>query len=236
MLGKRLDDAMVAGMTRIALYDLDRTITRRPTYLPFLLHAAWRLDKKRLLFLPVLVIVSIGYVFGLVSRARLKEVNQHLLLGHAIPAARLVEIGESFADKTLHENIHAQAFATIAADKAEGRRLAMASASYSFYVVPLARRLGFDDVIATGSMRGEDGEILARIDGENCYSTGKLGLIRAWMEQQQIDPEQDDIRFYSDSESDMPVFEIAHEPVATNPTSKLRKIAEKAGWRVIAWG
>lgn len=227
---------MQRAMTRIALYDLDRTITRRPTYLRFLLHAAWRLDRKRLLLLPAVLVASIGYLVKLINRPRLKEINQHLLLGHAIPVARLAEIGESFAEQTLHDNVHPQAFAAIEQDRADGRRLVIASASYAFYVVPLARRLGFDDVIATGSMRGDDGHILARIDGENCYANGKLGLIHKWMNNENIDPEANDIRFYSDSESDMPVFEIAHEPVATNPTSKLRKIAEKAGWKVIAWG
>jgi len=38
---------------------------------------------------------------------------------------------------------------------------------------------------------------------------------------------------YGDTMSDLPMMEISEEPVAVTPSSKLRKIAEHRGWRII---
>ena len=223
-------------MTKIALYDLDKTITNRPTYMPFLLHAAWRHERWRLLLLPGLIPLFIGYIVRAVDRARLKELMHALLLGPAIDAEKMADIARSFAWKTLEGDVYVQAQARIAKEKAEGCRLVLATASYAFYAAPLARQLGFDDVIGTLVQHDEDGAILAKIDGENCYGPAKLRMIEAWVEKQGLNREEMNIRFYSDSPTDLPVFDWSDEPIATNPTSKLRAIGEKRGWRIIAWG
>ena len=223
-------------MTEIALYDLDKTITRRPTYLYFLLHAARRLAPWRLLLLPLVGLTSIGYVVGIFSRAKLKEINQAIMIGPAVDAAKLAEICESFARETVAEEVYPQAVARIANDRAKGRRLVLASASYAFYVLPIARRLGFDDVVATGSQRDGEGRVLARIDGENCYGPAKLRMVEAWAAAHA--PTRGELRvcFHSDSETDLPVFEWSDDPIAVNPTPKLRRLAEQRGWPIIAWG
>lgn len=223
-------------MTEIALYDLDRTITKRPTYASFLIHAAWRHGKWRMLLLPAVALTSIGYLLGLVGRARLKEINQAIMLGPRIGEAKLAAIAESFAEATLAGNVHPPAYGRLAADVAAGRRLVLATASYAFYVTPLARRLGFEDIIATKSLRDGDGAVIAKIDGENCYGPAKLRMVEAWLAEQGLSRGDLDVRFYSDSPSDMPVFDWSDLPIATNPTSKLRRIAEARGWRIIAWG
>lgn len=223
-------------MTDIALYDMDRTITRGATYTPFLIHAAWRHQKWRLLLFPAALASMLAYVIGLVDRAKLKEINHALLLGPKLPAETAARLSESYAGRVLAENVFVQAAAQIAIDRTEGRRLVLATASYAFYVDPIAKRLGFDDVIATRSVRDEDGAILPRIDGENCYAEAKRRMVERWMADQGIDAGGSHIRFYSDSSSDMPVFELSDEPIATNPSSKLRRIAEKAGWKIKAWG
>lgn len=223
-------------MTKIALYDLDKTITKRPTYMPFLLHAARRHALWRLVFLPGLLVLFAGYLVRALDRARLKELMQALLLGPALDAGEMAAIAESFAAKTLEDNVHPQALARIAKEKADGHRLVLATASYAFYAAPLARRLGFDDVIGTLVRQDENGAILPRIDGENCYGEAKLRRVEAWAEDQGLDREDLQIRFYSDSQTDLPVFDWSEEPIATNPNAKLRRIAEKRGWRIIAWG
>ncbi|QLC25996.1 HAD-IB family hydrolase [Parasphingopyxis algicola] len=223
-------------MTKIALYDLDKTITKRPTYMSFLLHAAWRHERWRLVFLPGLLFLFAGYLVRALDRGGLKERMHDMLLGSPVDAEKMAAIAESFAEETLRDNVHPQALARIAKEKAAGHRLVLATASYAFYVEPLARRLGFDDLIGTRVKRDADGAILAEIDGENCYGVSKLRRVMAWAEEQGLDRADAAVRFYSDSPTDLPVFDWSDEPVATNPTNKLRQIAEKRGWRVIAWG
>ena len=71
-------------MTDLAIYDMDRTVTKRATYTPFLLHCAVRRAPWRLFLLPFVILSMLGYVMRLIDRAKLKEINHHLLLGWRI--------------------------------------------------------------------------------------------------------------------------------------------------------
>lgn len=223
-------------MTDLAIYDMDRTITRTGTYTPFLIHAAKTIAPWRLLLSPLVPITMAAYGAKLIDRRRLKEIVQRLMIGGSIPAAKLAPAIESFADLVCATNIHPGALRRIAEDKAAGRRLVLATASYRFYVAPIAERLGFDDVIATGSVQGLDDRIRARIDGENNYGPAKLRLIESWLKTERLDRGGVKVRFYSDHVSDAPVLEWADEPFAVNPSAKLRHLARARGWPLLDWG
>jgi len=220
----------------IAIYDMDRTITRVGTYTPFLIHAARARAPWRLLLLPVALLVMLAYVFKLMTRARLKEINQSLLLGRHIAPADLAPLTTSFAERTWQLNTLPGALRQIEVDRAAGRRLVLATASYRLYVEAIADRLGFDDVIATNSIIGIDARVTAKIDGENCYGPAKLRMIEAWFAAQGIDRMSVQVRFYSDHASDAPVMEWADEPFAANPSAKMRALAERRGWPIVEWG
>ena len=58
----------------------------------------------------------------------------------------------------------------------------LATASYRLYADAIAAKLGFDDVIGTGSIIGLDERVHAKIAGENCYGPAKLPMIADWIE------------------------------------------------------
>jgi len=220
----------------LAIYDMDRTVTKRPTYTPFLLHCALRRAPWRLLFLPLVLLSMLAYVLGVIDRGRLKEINHYLLLGARIHPADLKPLVEGFAERQAAENIRPGAHNAIARDKAEGRRVVLATASYRLYADAIARRLGFDDVIGTGSVIGLDDRVHAKIAGENCYGPAKMRMIADWVERSGLKGVHGHVRFYSDHVSDAPVFEWADEPVAVNPHGKLRRLAVERGWAIQDWG
>jgi HAD superfamily hydrolase (TIGR01490 family) len=221
--------------TALAIYDMDRTITRRATYTPFLIHAALRLAPWRLVLLPLVVLSMIFYLLGLVDRGRLKEINYRLLVGRGIAPERLETVVESFADKQLDSNIMPGARASIAADRAAGRRLVMATASYRLYAAAIAQRLGFDDVIATETGLDTSGRVIARIEGSNVYGPAKLAAIEAWLEREGLAREAVHIRFYSDHVSDACVHHWSDEAVAANAHDRLVRLAKAEGWEVLDW-
>jgi HAD superfamily hydrolase (TIGR01490 family) len=223
-------------MTELAIYDMDRTITRTGTFTPFLIHAALARAPWRLLLLPVALLAMLGYACKLMTRARLKEINQSLLLGRHISRAHLAPLTASFAERTIRLNTLPGALRQIEEDRAAGRRLVLATASYRLYVEAIADKLGFDDIIATNSIIGLDARVTAKIDGENAYGPAKLRMIEAWMTHEGIARDTVRVRFYSDHASDAPVMEWADEPVAANPSAKMRALAAKRGWRVVEWG
>jgi HAD superfamily hydrolase (TIGR01490 family) len=221
-------------MTDLAIYDMDRTVTRRATYTPFLLHCALRRAPWRLLLLPFVILSMFAYVAKLIDRGRLKEINHRLLLGHKRHPAELKPLVESFAEAVLTSNVRPGARKAISRDKAEGRRVVMATASYRFYAREIAERLGFDDCIGTNSVLGLDERVHAKIDGENCYGPAKLRMIENWLQKSGL--ARAHVRFYSDHASDEPVFEWADEPVAVNPHERLAKLAKERNWRMEDWG
>ena len=220
---------------QLAIYDMDRTITRRATYTPFLIHSALRLAPWRLALLPIVLLTMLAYVLKLIDRGRLKEVNYLLLVGRGVAPERLEPVIESFADKQIAGNIMPGARRNIAADRAAGRRLVMATASYRLYAAAIARRLGFDDVIATETRPDAAGRIVARIDGSNCYGPAKLDMIEAWLQREGLEREAVHIRFYSDHISDHHVHRWADEAVAANAHSRLVRLARAEGWDVVDW-
>jgi len=218
----------------LAIYDMDKTVTRRPTYGAFLWHAMWRLAPWRAVLAPVSALATLAYAVRLIDRARLKEWNYRLLIGSAAPE-RLERVVESFADRQVATNVMAGARARIAEDKTAGRRLVLATASYRLYAAAIARRLGFDDVIATDTRIDARGRTVARIDGRNCYGVAKLDMIEAWLQREGLARDAVHIRFYSDHVSDAPVHHWSDEAFATNAHARLIRLAQSEGWEVLDW-
>lgn len=222
-------------MHRIAIYDMDRTITVRGTYAAFLTHMALSLAPWRLIFLPLTGLIMVGYIFKLVSRARAKELNQALLIGRNVSRARIMPAVERYADRVIAQNIRKGALEQIERDRAAGCRLVIASASFRLYVEPIAARLGFDDVIATEHFSQDVDYIRARIAGENCYDVAKLRMVEAWMSNRGIAREDAHVRAYSDHVTDAPLLGFADEGYAANPHGPLEKLAHQQGWPVVRW-
>jgi HAD superfamily hydrolase (TIGR01490 family) len=220
----------------LAVYDMDRTVTKRATYTPFLLHCALRRAPWRLLFLPLVLLSMFAYALRLIDRGRLKEISHRLLLGAKIHPDDLGPLVDSFAEAQVANNIRPGAVKAIARDKAEKRRVVLATASYRLYADAIAEHLGFDDVIGTGSVIGLDDRVHAKIAGENCYGPAKMRMIADWVDASGLRGVHRHVRFYSDHVSDQPAFEWADEPVAVNPHGKLRRLAEQRGWAIEDWG
>ena len=220
-------------MQRIAFYDMDKTITRQATFGYFLAYAVPRYRPWRIVLAPLLMFTVLGYALRVIDRGRLKEINLGLMLGRRIDAAALTRLSARFAERTLAKNIFGKALDRIDADRAEKYRIVIASASYAFYVLQVARLVGADAIATRATAAGES--ISPRIDGENCYGAAKLAMIRDWMAAQGIDREAAHIRFYSDHASDAPCLIWADEPFAANPHGVLRKLAGERGWAVLDW-
>ena len=221
-------------LPRIAIYDLDRTITRAPTWTPFLLHAVLRHTPWRLTLLPVVLGAAGLKGLGLIHRDRLKQVMHRAALGTLSPAraellaaAWLVHFGPA--------QIRRKARAQIAADRAAGYRIVVATAAYRFYAEAIARDVGADAVIATATARDARGHLLPRIEGGNCYGPAKRAMIESWLAAEGIDRAAAHVRVYSDHVSDVPSFDWADEAIAVNPHAALRRVATARGWPVVDW-
>lgn len=211
---------------RIAIYDLDRTITRAPTFTPFLIFASWRVSRWRSFFLPVWFLAMLGYRVGLYSRTALKRFGMKLIVGR-LPSEQLSEFGSDFAAKRIATpGLMPETIGLLADDRDRGATLLLATAAFDFYAQAFARQLRFDDLIATHW----DGE---RIPGGNCYGQEKLARVRRWLDGKGIKRHEVTLRFVSDSFADAPTLDFVDEPIFVTRSPRQAEQARQRGWRVI---
>ena len=200
-------------MQRIALYDLDRTVTRAPTFTPFLVHMAARGARLRLLAVPLWVLAMLGYKAGLYGRKPLKQFGLRLLVGRVVTSPALQPRIDAFIARQLARNIQPGARASIAADRAAGARLVLVTAAPEIYAEALAAALQFQACIATLHQRDAAGNLLAAIDGENNYGAEKVRRVEAWLAEQGIARADCHITAYTDHASDAPILDFADRGV-----------------------
>jgi len=152
---RRPDGTTIPGTAhRIAIFDLDGTITSRDTLLPFLLGflrrhpaGAWRLWR--------LPFTLARYVLGLSDRGRLKASLIRQVVGPA-PRSVVEAWADEFCVTKLPTLVHAKAREAIQRHRDAGDRLVLLSASVDLYVPRIGRQFGFDETICTGlSWRGD---------------------------------------------------------------------------------
>lgn len=211
---------------RIAIYDLDRTLTRSPTFTPFLHFAAFRNAPWRLVFSPVWILLMIGYRIGLYNRTRLKRVGMKLMLGRA-SLTRLEHVGEAFAARRLGRGgMMPGAIELLEQDRAAGARLVVATAAFEFYARAFAKALDVQDLIAT-RWNGTD------IPGGNCYGEEKKRRFLEWCDAEGIDPATATIRFASDSFADAPLLDMVAEPIFVTASKSEANKALARGWQPV---
>jgi len=213
----------------LCVYDLDKTITRRASWMAWLFHFARTEAPARLLLAPLMLLPAIGYAAGLLDRCDLKQATHRIMMGRRVPRASVERAADRFAASFGAANELPGALKALAADRAAGATLLLATASSRYYAAALARRWGFDALVATENIW--DGDWLTpRVAGENCYEMGKLRMLLAF-----LPARAREVRFTSDHVSDLPTLLWADVAIAANPSAPLRLEATLRGWPICAW-
>lgn len=217
---------------RIAVYDLDRTLLRTPTFTLFLIRAgAWR-ARWRAVLTPLLLLLLAGHALGFYGRDRMKPMAIRLMLGARVPGADMTALAARFAAERVPADVPPGAARAAARDRAEGYRLLMATAAPEFYAGAIAEALGFDGVVATRHHRDADGAWRPAIDGTNCYGAEKARRVGEWLAAQGGGGAHH-VRAYSDHASDAPLFALADEAFAVGRGGRIARAARKHGWRLV---
>jgi HAD superfamily hydrolase (TIGR01490 family) len=214
----------------MVLLDLDRTITRRDTYIPFLM-GFLRAHPGRLWRVAPLPFAVVLFALGRRDNAWIKARFLAAVLG-GVERAEIDPWAERFVERVLERGLRRRARAVIERHRAAGHELALATASLDLYVGRLGERLGFDRVICSAAEWRPDGTLSGRLDGPNCRGEAKLAAFRS-----AIGAARDRLHLiaYSDHHDDLPILTEADRAVAVNPTRRLRRAARSANLEVQDW-
>ena len=124
-----------------------------------------------------------------------------------------------YALKLLHDHTH------------NNDIMLLASATNSVIVEPIAKRLGFKNIVST-EVEIIDEIYTGKVLGIPALSEGKLIKVKEWMLQNSIES-FDNTSFYSDSINDLPLLAAVSKPVAVNPDDMLREECRKRSWEIM---
>lgn len=115
--------------------------------------------------------------------------------------------------------------------KNRGHHLVIVSGSIRYYLEPVAEDLDFDNIISTDLEIGSDGVLTGRPIGKICLNEYKRELAENLAKQEDFDLSNSFA--YGDNESDIPLLQMVGNPIAVQPSPKLRKYALKNNWQII---
>jgi HAD superfamily hydrolase (TIGR01490 family) len=140
---------------------------------------------------------------------------------------------EQFMHEVIRPAIQPAAIALVDKHLQAGDLCAVVTATNSFVTAPIARAFGVPHLIATDPQY-VNGRYTGRIEGVPSFQAGKVVRVNAWLASLSL-PLQgfSDSFFYSDSINDVPLLDVVTRPIAVNPSSALREIAQQRAWPVL---
>jgi phosphatidylglycerophosphatase C len=214
----------------VVLFDLDGTITRRDTYLTFLLSLLHR-RKYRLRYCFGLPFSVLAFQFGLVSNSELKRRFFRAIAGGS-KRGEIADQVAAFLDYKIPRLVKPTAMDRIEFHRALGHQLVLVTAGIDVYVDAIGRRLGFHEVICTRAAWNED-RLTGDLDGPNMRGKEKLLAVERWLAREF--PLRPRLVAYTDHHSDVPLLGLADDAVAVDPTRKLAAWAVQRGLRIERW-
>jgi HAD superfamily hydrolase (TIGR01490 family) len=223
-----------AYVQSFAVFDLDRTITRRGTFTPFLLSTRAGFVARSVLMLRLLRHMLL-YKAKRITRLELK--NRMLALAlNGKSAEEITAIAERFAVRTLDRGIRQGAALALAMHKMEGDTMVLATAATDLYVRPIAKALGFEHIVCTETAFTGQAEQPVEIVGTNCYGDDKfMQLHDALLGTSDLKREQIFVSFYSDHHTDMPLLEWADVAVVVCPGIRTHSKAVNRQMKIVEW-
>ncbi len=216
-------------MTRVAFFDLDRTLIDVNS------GQLWLREEWRTGVLTVPVALKASYWFTRYAlgddtlRGALEEAASIYTGANEAEMAERVRVW--FAREVAHR-VRPGAREVVERHREAGDQLVLATSSSQFAAACAAELFSLDHALSTvvGSREG----VLTGQVAELGFGRSKLALAQTWARGAGVDLA--DCAFYTDSFSDLSMLEAVGEPVVVHPDHRLRRAARKRGWPIVDWG
>lgn len=212
---------------RLAVFDLDGTLTYRDTFVGFL--RGWlRRHPGRRRWRPIAAAL-LRFVLAGRDRGRLKSELLVACMGGA-SRSEVEEWSAAYVAGLGEGDFCPGGLAALQIHRAAGDRLVLLSASVDLYVPLIAARLGFHETICTGvAWRGD------RLDGALTTANRRGEEKRRCIDELRARHPGTVIAAYANSASDIPHLVATDQPLLVNAGRRARRVARQLGISLADW-
>lgn len=193
-------------MKKAIIYDFDKTIYSKETSMAFMFFFL----KRHRYLIPKFILNLTIILFNIKDLKKVKNIFFSVFKGMDIENDINL-----FWEKEI-KNIYPYFFEEIKENRKDADLLILISASPDFLLEPIYKKLGFDILISTKYSN-------FTLIGKNCKKDEKLKRLNEL-------GSFDVLCFYSDSLSDLPLFNIAKKKISINKGNKVLGLPKKNGW------
>jgi phosphatidylglycerophosphatase C len=218
----------VSGLSpRLAVFDLDGTLTRGDTFVPYVADFLSRRPSHWLRLVPAMATV-VWYFLGRMNRDRLKERLTTICLRGA-SRDEIAACTARLISRVMKRGLRAAAVAALERHRSAGDRLVLLSASPDLYVQTLSERLGFHECICT-QIQWNGSRLVGSFATANRRGEEKARLISAMRS-----TAPGGITAYANSGSDLPHLVLVDRPLLVNASARTRRRAAELGIECGDW-
>ena len=210
----------------IHVFDVDNTVIKKTSAWYFLLEA---LSEGIVRFSQVrrLPLEWLKYKVGRPNMDFIEDAVKHLA---GIEKSVLERTAQNCFDRRIMPMIFTGAAKLIGELLARGEQVIFATSTLDIIVQPLERHLAVECSLAS-VLEFSDGRTTGRLTGSSLFGGKKKDAVIAWLEENGLP--LDEVCFYSDSYTDLPLLESCGCAAAVNPDRFLAKKAKKHGWQIL---
>lgn len=199
-------------MDKLAIFDIDYTITKKETLMQLFLYLL-KEDIKNSRYIPRAIISGLLYAIGFFDEKQVKESFLKFLCNKN--ESEIYAVAKRFYNERLRKILYHDAIEMIKKLKNQGYKVYLISASPEFYMFQFYSIKEVDKIIGT-KFKFEDGKFICKMEGLNCKGTEKVRRLK-----EELKKEGENINFkesymFSDSLSDKPLLELVGKPYLIN--------------------
>ena len=203
-------------MEKLAIFDIDYTITRKETLMEFFKYLVSK-DIKNIKFLPRALYSGLMYGVKIYDEKRVKECFLKFI--ENIDEAELAKLTKLFYDERISKILYKDAVDMMEKLKKEGYMVILISASPEFYVKEFYAIKEVDLIIGT-KFTFEGGKFVRKMDGNNCKGEEKVRRLNEFLKEKNIKVDFKNSYMFSDSLSDKPLLDLVGNPYLINYKKK----------------
>ena len=210
----------------VYIFDVDDTVIKKSSAWHFLLEA---MNDGLIRFSQVknLPVELLKYKLG---RPDTDFIEKAVLRLAGLEKTALERVAQACFERRMKPNIYTDAARLIGEIQQRGEAVIFATSSLQVLIRPLERFFGIEGSLA-GDLEFRDGRTTGRLTGGSLFGLKKKTAVETWLEKNGLPPEE--VCFYSDSYTDIPLLEFCGRPAAVNPDRVLAREAKKQGWEIM---